>query len=96
MSEITIDKPVKTALKMGAKIRIHKMSGGFLYTNSKVLQPGEEEVFTSSIKKDDTFLQFSPEAFSRGVYAVKPLILSYSVDNNEENIVVISDYTVSY
>ena len=95
-AEITMEKPFKTALEAGAKVRIHGRAGTYLYMHNKVLQPGEEEVFTSTIKKDNTFLQYSPKAFSRGVYSVKPLILSYSVDANEENTIVISDYTVSY
>ena len=95
-TEITMDKPFKTALKAGTKVRIHGLGGAYLYTGNKILQPGEEEVFTSSIKKDDTFFQYSVQAFSRGVYSVKPLILSHSVDANEENTVVISDYKVSY
>jgi len=96
MAEITMDKPFKTALETGTKVRIHGVMGGYIYTNNKILQPGEEEIFSSSIKKDEFFQQYSPKAFSRGVYSVRPLVLSYSVDANEENTVVISDYTVSY
>ena len=95
-AEITMDKPFGTAPEPGTKVRIHGAVGGYLYTGNKVLQPGEKEVFTSSIKKDNAFLQFSNKAFSRGVYSVKPLVLSYSVDPNDENTVVISDFTVSY
>lgn len=95
-AEITMDKPLGTALEPGTKVRIHGGPGGYLYTSNKILQPGEKEVFTSSIKKDNAFFQFSNKAFSRGVYSVKPLLLSYSVDANDENTVVISDFTVSY
>lgn len=95
-AEITMDKPFKTALETGTKVRIHGVMEGYLYTNNKILQPGEEEVFISSIKKNGSFQQYSSKAFSRGVYSVRPVVLSYSVDANEENTVVISDYTVSY
>jgi len=95
-AEITMEKPFKTALETGKKVRIHGMYGAYIYTNNKILQPGAEEVFTSSIKKDNSFLQYSSKAFSRGVYSVRPLILSHSVDANEENTVAVSDYTVSY
>lgn len=95
-AEITVDKPFKTALEAGTKIRIQGQGGAYLYTNNKVLQPGEEAVFTSSVKKDDSFLEYSTKAFSRGVHYVRPLIFSYSTDSKEENTVEISDYTISY
>ena len=95
-AEITMDKPFGTALEPGTKVRIHGVDSGFLFPSNKALQPGEKEVFTFSMKKNNSFLQFSNKAFSRGVYSVKPLLLSHSVDANDENTVVISDFTVSY
>ena len=95
-AEITLDKPLKNKLKEGTELRVHGLGGAFLYTNSKSLQPGEEQVFNSTIQKDDAFLQYSSKAFSRGVYYVVPIILSYSSDPSKENTIVISDYTISY
>ena len=94
--EITMSKPFKTALEKGTKVRIQGGGGGYIYTNIKILQPGEDEVFTYSIKRDRSFQQYSSKAFSRGVYYVRPVLLSYSVDAKEENTVIISDYTVSF
>ena len=93
-AEITMDKPLEKALEKGTKVRSHGVSGSELYTNRKELQPGEEKVFFSTIKRDDSFLQYSPKAFSRGVYSVVPLI--YSISSKEDNTVQISDYTIMY
>ena len=95
-AEITMDQPVKKALKQGEKVRINGLRGAYLYTSSKELQPGEEETFTSSIQKDDNMIQYSVNALSRGVYYVKPLILSNSVDTKEENTILITNYQIGY
>ena len=95
-AEIILDKPLQKALTKGSKVRVHGRSGAFLYTNKKVLQPGEEETFVSTIRKNDSYILYSPKAFSKNVSYVIPLILSYSEDPAENNTVLISDYTVSY
>ena len=41
-------------------------------------------------------LRYSSKAFSRGIYYVVPLILSYSVDPSKDNTVQISDFSVSF
>jgi len=95
-AEIVLDKPLKTELTKGTKVRVHGQTGAFLYTGYKVLQPGEEQVFTSSIQKDDAFLEYSPKAIARGIYCVMPLILSYSTDPSKENTIRISNFSISY
>lgn len=95
-AEITLNKPLKTALKTGAKIRIHGRIGAYIYISRQDLQPGEEKTFTSSIQKDESFYLYSRQAFSRGVYYIRPVILSYSLNENDENTIQISDYSVSY
>ena len=95
-AEITVDKPIKNDLKEGDTIRIHRTQGGYLYMNTKKIQPGEESVFDSSIKKDDEFYFYSSKAFSKGVYFVKPLILLYSDDPNEYNTILIENYSIEY
>lgn len=95
-AEIIMDKPFANPLEIGTKVRIHDISGYYIYTNIKVLQPDEEFVFRSKIRKDEDFLQYSPVAFSRGVFYMKPLIFSYSEVKGSENTIRISDYSISY
>lgn len=96
-AEIVFNKPITTNISSGTKARIQSPDGStYIYTNSKQLAPGEEVLFTSKIKKDDSLYQFSARAFPHGTYYVVPLILSYSVDRNEENTILIKDFTVSY
>lgn len=95
-AEITLNRPLQTKVKEGTKVRVHGQSGAYLYTIVKGLHPGEERVFSSTIKKDNNFLEYSSKAFPKGAYYVVPVILSYSLDANKENTILISDYTVSY
>ena len=88
-AEIVMSSPIKTALEEGAKVRVHG-TGSHLYPNIKVVQPGEEATFPATIRKDKDSLEFSTKAFSKGVYYVKPVILSL-----EDN-VVITDYRISF
>lgn len=95
--EITLDKPLKTAIEKGTKVRVHGLTGSLLYMNIiRALKSGEEQVLTSTIKKDEQFLQYSTKAFSRGVYYVVPFIFSYSDDATKDNTIQISDYSISY
>lgn len=94
--EIILDKTPKTQIKSGSKIRVHGLSGDYFYTQVKTLMPGEEETFSSNIKKDNDCLYYLSKSFPKGTYYVKPLILSYSVNPNIENTILISDFTVSY
>lgn len=96
--EIHLSKPLSKGLPQGTKIRIHDIVGGYIYPKIKVLQPGEEVVLNSSIKKNDNFLQYSEKFFSRGVHNVKPLLISEPVgtSDQEELSIKISDYSVSY
>lgn len=96
-TEIVLDRAITSSIKKGTKVRVHSKSGAlYLYTNMKRLAPGEEITLSSTIKRDDSFLQFSPEAFCKGTYYVVPLILSFSVDPEADNTVLISSFTVSY
>lgn len=95
-ANILLEKPLTTPLKRGEKIRVHRGAGPSIYSNIVDLQPGEEKVFTHTIKKDNNVLTYSSKAFSRGVFYSKLIILSYSLDSKEENTIQISDYSVSY
>lgn len=95
-AEISLDKPFKSEIKDGTKVRVHGLSGAYLYSDIKALQPGEEQVFSATIMKDDSILEYSSNGFSRGVYYVIPLILSYSVDSQKENTILIRDFVLSY
>lgn len=95
---IFFEKPVNNpSIKAGTKVRIHSIHGStFLYTNEKILQPGEESSFSSTISKDNSFFEFSSKALCKGTYYVIPIILSYSLDRSKENTVLIKDFNVSF
>ena len=95
-AEITLSKPVMKVLEKGTKVRVHGAIGTYIYMNIVKLQPGQEELLSSTIAKDDTFLQYSSKAFSRGVYYAVPIILSYSSDPNNDNTILITDFSISY
>lgn len=96
--EIFFDKPNNNKdVKAGMPVRVQGFGGGsYLYTNDVILQPGEETTLSSSIKKDDDYVRFGQESFCRGTYYVTPVLLSYSVNKDDENTVQITDFTVSY
>lgn len=97
MVEIVFDKPIKKSIPVGTSVRIQSPPGaGYIYTNQKLLQPGEEVTFTSELKYDENLLEFSPKAFSKGVYYVCPGLLSHSADTKEENSILITDFSVSF
>ena len=86
----------KSKLKVGDKIRIHGTPSGYTYPSSKVLDPGEEIILESSVKKDDELHFFSNKVFSHGVYCVQPIVLSYTSGSDEKNMIQIDDYSISY
>ena len=95
--EIVFDKPLKTPIAKDSFIRIQSPRGdSYMYVNTKRLQPGEEATLTSSIKKDDDLFQFSTKSLWRGVFYIKPMIRSYSVENTKENTVLVTDFTINY
>lgn len=94
--EITLDQK-STKISRGQKVRVlGPIETYYVYTAYKILQPGEKETFTSSIKKDDSLLEYSMKSFSRGVYYVVPMISSHSVDPKLENTIQISNYSIVY
>ena len=96
-AEIVFERPLQKGIEKGIQVRIQSPIGeSYLYKNIQTLQPGEEVTFQSTIHKDDNFLAYSPWALCRGTYYVVPLILSYSVDRDKENTILITDFTVSY
>ncbi len=71
--EITMSKPLTNEIKKGTNVRIHGMPGSNLYTNTKELQPGEEETFTAELHKDDNYpFYYSTKLFSKGSYYAVP------------------------
>ena len=95
-AEIKMSKPLKDEIRKGTKVRIHGTDTSAIYMETVVLKPGEEKVFSSEISKDNNWLVYSKKAFPRGVYCIKPIIISISVDQKEKNTVLISDFNVSY
>ncbi len=97
-TEIILSKPLSKPIETGAKLRIHGFYGGYLYTNTKVLNPGEETTFSSTITKNDEYFEYSSKSkfIPHGVYFVKPVIVSNSVNSKEQNAIQISDFRVSF
>lgn len=90
-----LDKPLSKVLEEGTKIRVHGLPGSYLYTIKKTLLPGEEEEMKSTIQMA-SLLEFSPEGFPKGTFYINPIILSYSADSQNDNTIIIKDYTISY
>ena len=98
-AEITMDQPLKKALKTGMQVRITGVAGAYFYTNVRDFQPDKEEILNSSICKDNSCIQYSSGASNtlpKGAYHIKPLILSYSTNSKEDNTILISDFLVSF
>ena len=95
-SEITLSKPLTKSYFSGTKVRVHGKSGDYIYTNKLVLNPGEEKNITSFIAKNENCTQYTPDAFSKGVYYVCPILLAYSTDGQAQNTVRITQLTVSF
>lgn len=96
-TEITFDKPIKKAIEKGTQVRIQFPDGyAYLYMHNQILQPGEEVALTSEVAKDENFLEYSPKAFCRGTYYVIPVLISHSINRNNNNTIQISEYTLSY
>ena len=95
--EIIFDKPYTQNIETGTSVRVQCPPGStYMYTRNIILQPGEEKTLTSTIKKDNNFLKYAENKFCRGTYYVKPILLSFSLDNNAENIVQFNDFSISY
>lgn len=94
--EITLSKPLTKDYPSGTKIRIHGKSGDYLYTNKLVLNPGEEKAFVFEIAKDEFCTQYTSDAIPRGANYLVPIILSYSVDANKDNTILIKDSIYSF
>ena len=95
-SEITLISTPKKKLKKDDMIRIHGSSSSNLYVGSKTLQPGEEAVLSSTIQKEDDYLQFAPESLSKGVFYAAPFIRSKSLEQNAEHTIAFEDFVVSF
>ena len=95
--EIIFSKPNQKEIKAGTPVRVQSPDGAaYIYTNVKILLPGEEANFSSEITKDDTYLEVGTKKLCRGTYYVVPILLSYGLDNSKENTVRISNYFVIY
>ena len=87
-AEIILDKPLKDGFEAGTALRVHGYQGGYLYTNTAILQPGKETEFVTTIQKDDNCLDLSGKAFPKGTYYVVPVIISGEC--------IISDFLISF
>ena len=96
-AKIIFDKPIEKNVATGTPVRIHSpLVSAYIYTNMKTLQPGEEAELTSSLKKDNTLLEYSSKGFCRGTHYVVPVILSYTYNSGDCNTVRISDVSFWY
>ena len=93
--EIKLNKPIKEDIQKGSTIRIHSADSSNLYLSIKVLQPGEEETFSTILKKDEKFIQERGKYFVNDIYFVRLMILSSSIDSKEESTIAISNGTLS-
>lgn len=94
--EITFEKAFSKDIRIGDKVRIHGIPGAFLYTDINDLLPDEEKTFFSAMKRDDESVEYSSKAFSKGAYFVKPVVLSFSTNSNEENTILIKSFQIMH
>ncbi len=95
-AEIILEKNLETELPPETLIRIHAVSGAYLYTEVQNLNPGENLTFSSTIAKFESHHRYTKAAISSGICFVRPLILSYSLNSEEENTVEIRNWQVVY
>ena len=96
-SIITLSKPISDGIKKGTPVRIQARAGAdCIYPAYKTIEPGEEVVFQTQIKMDNSFREYSPKAFCKGTYYISPLIISNSMDPQSNNTVLITDCTISF
>ena len=95
-AEIVLQSPGGNLLKKGSKIRINENGASYIYTNSVILQPGEEKFFSSVIKRDMSAVKFSNDYFLKGYFYVKPVIFSHSIDSSKNNHILITDFSVIF
>lgn len=94
--EIVFSQASKIDIKVGTSVRVQSPNGAaFLYTNLKLLQPGEEVAFSAKIEKDDNYILFGSR-FCRGTYYVVPVFISITSGSNEENTVQVENFIVGY
>ena len=56
----------------------------------------ERYINSKTIKKDESFFQYSPKTLCKGVSYITPIILSYTINSNKKNSVQIKDYIINY
>ena len=94
--EITLSTPLANEIKKGTKVRIQGQSGAKIITNSEIIQPGEEETFTSEIRRENDNPVYSSKYFAKGSIYAQPVIFFYSTESKKENTVSINELTVAY
>ena len=94
-AKIYLSKPLAGDISPNTPIRLQNVSGAYVYMFSDPMVPGEEVISSTSIAKYDSFPYYSTMAISRGVYFVKPLILSYSTEQ-VNNSIEISNWILRY
>ena len=85
-AEIILNKPLKNDVSAGTALRVQSPNGlSRIWTASKKLEPGESTTLISKIKKNDSFLKFTADAFCKGTHYVLPVIFLYSLQNEESS-----------
>jgi hypothetical protein len=100
-AEITLEKALSEDLNNSENIRIHASStSNIIYINEinqRMLRPGEELIFESKIQKDENTLSFSSRtALPKGVYYIVPFVYSYPQNANDDSMILIRNYAISY
>ena len=96
-ADIVLDKPIDNlSLKKGDCIRINETNGGYVFTNTKTIQPGEEAIFNSSIQKDSSVNYYSNKHLLKEFYYVKPVIMFYGATTKDELSLLVEEFSVSF
>lgn len=93
--EVTLNKPLEQSIQVGQSVRTHGTSGTYTYLYDFILEPGKDYSFKSIVEKDLSSVVLSPDKCPKEVRYISPLLLSYSLDE-EDNTVYVTDYSLSF
>lgn len=95
--EITISSPLDKTINSGTPFRVTNKAGApNLYMTEAFLEPGDVLTFSSSIAKYETYHSYSKAALPAGIYYVKPLLFSTSLDRTQENTIQYLNWNIRY
>ena len=95
-TEISLDQKLDFSIEKGMGIRIHEANKQSSPLIAKKINPGEEFVLESIIKKGNATSEYSSSSIPMGVYYIKPVLICASNSDSTSYSLLISNFIVSY